>query len=73
MWWLTTVLPATWETEIRRINNQGQSQQKLSEASSQPTKHNEGTCNPRYVGSIGRKNKVQCRVQAKKCKTLSEK
>jgi hypothetical protein len=34
-WWLTSVIPATWEVEIRRILVQGQLRQKVSEISSQ--------------------------------------
>jgi hypothetical protein len=52
--WLTSVIPATKETEIGRITVQGQPRQKVSKT---PSQQEMGcACNPGYVGGISRKN-----------------
>jgi hypothetical protein len=44
VWWLIPVSPATLEAEIRRMEIQGQSKEKVSETPTQPRSKHGGTC-----------------------------
>jgi hypothetical protein len=52
IWWLTSIIPATWKVKIRRITVRGQPRQKVSET---PISTNKlcmvvHTCDPSYLG-----------------------
>jgi hypothetical protein len=55
--WLMAVIPPTQEAEIRRIMVQGQLMQKFSKPSISTNKLDMlvHTCNPIYIGDIGRR------------------
>jgi hypothetical protein len=58
--WLTPVIPATQEFEIRRTVTQGQPRQKVSKSLSQPVSWAwRRISGPSFVGDINRRVKVQ--------------
>jgi hypothetical protein len=60
-WWLTSIIPATWKEEIRRIAIQGWPRQKVNETLISVYKlgmvvH---ACHSSYVGYVNRRISVQ--------------